>query len=162
MEKNLSEIKVIFSDVDGTLTDGRLYYTEAGETMKVFHVKDGHGIKAWQAKKNTFGVITARNSPVITTRMKELGVENILTGSKDKRTEIENWLKTAGLEWKHLAYIGDDLNDLPLLEAAGFSAAPSDAALDILEKVDYVCDSEGGHGAVREFIDFLLENDTSL
>lgn len=151
-------IKVIFSDVDGTLTDGQLYYSLAGETMKTFNVKDGSGIKNWLANGFEFGVISARSSEIVSVRMKELDVQHVIMGAKDKKNILENWLASRGYSWENLAYIGDDSNDLPVIKLAGFSAAPADAVKEILDSVDYRCQTPGGRGAVREFIDFLLDN----
>jgi 3-deoxy-D-manno-octulosonate 8-phosphate phosphatase (KDO 8-P phosphatase) len=151
-------IKVLFSDIDGTLTDGRLYYGPNGEALKVFHVKDGAGIKNWMSKKYDFGVISARSSEIISVRMKELNVSHVITGAVDKKSTMENWLKLHGYDWKDLGYIGDDTNDLPIIELAGFTAAPADAVSTVLQAVDYRCQTPGGKGALREFIDFLLDN----
>jgi len=150
-------LKVLFSDIDGTLTDGRLYYGPGGEALKVFHVKDGAGIKNWMARGFDFGVISARSSGIIAVRMKELGVEHVITGAGDKKSILEKWLKDHNYTFENLAYIGDDINDVCILEIAGFSAAPADAVAEALAIVDYRCQTPGGLGAVRELVDFLLD-----
>ncbi|MES0490429.1 MAG: hypothetical protein ABUK01_10580 [Leptospirales bacterium] len=149
-------IEVIFCDVDGTLTDGRLYYSENGETMKVFHVKDGHGIKNWQKMGKKFCVITARSSNIILKRMDELGVSEVKMGSKNKVADISKWLEKNEYTWNQVAYIGDDINDLGPMHKASFAAAPADAVRDVRESVEYVCNTPGGLGCVREMIDLLL------
>ncbi|MDH4262959.1 MAG: HAD-IIIA family hydrolase [Spirochaetia bacterium] len=151
-------LKVLFSDIDGTLTDGRLYYGINGEVMKTFHVKDGAGIKNWMSKGFEFGVISARSSEIISVRMKELNVTEIITGAGNKESILEDWLKLHGYTWENLCYIGDDINDLPVIKRAGFSAAPADAISVVLQAVNFCCETPGGMGAVREFIDFLLDD----
>ena len=150
------QIKVLFSDVDGTLTDGRLYYSQDGETMKVFHVHDGYGIKHWVSLGNAFGVISARDSKPLRSRLKELGIDTFALKIDNKLAWMENWLAENNYEWKNLAYIGDDITDLPLLKKCGFSAAPNDAVNEVRESVHYLCHQRGGNGAVRELIERLL------
>lgn len=152
------EIKVIFSDIDGTLTDGQLYYGPDGESIKVYNVKDGAGIKLWMAKGLEFGVITARSSAINAVRMGELGVKHVIIGAEDKSAILENWLSEHSLLWKNIAYIGDDINDIGVIEKAAISAAPADAHPKVVKKVAYCCKKGGGKGALREFIDFLLED----
>ncbi len=152
------KIEVLFSDIDGTLTDGRLYYGKNGEELKVFHVKDGEGIKRWMNHGLIFGVTSARQSKIIEVRMKELGVEHVALNRGDKVSFLEEWLSANGQSWESLAYIGDDLNDMPVIEKCGLSAAPHDAANEVLNAVDYRCHRNGGTGAVREWIDYLLKN----
>ena len=151
------KIKVIFSDIDGTLTDGRLYYGPGGEALKVFHVKDGLAIKRWMNSGRRFGVISARSSEINRVRMRELGVEDIILGSEEKQVLLDEWLKREGYSWEELGYIGDDLNDLPVIRRAGASAAPFDAAKEVVEAVGFHCISPGGQGAFREWVDFLLD-----
>ena len=151
------KIKVIFSDVDGTLTDGRLHYNINGEVIKSFHVKDGAGIKNWMLTGNEFGVISARSSEIVSIRMKELNVTHVIMEADDKKTILGDWLRGRDYSWENLGYIGDDINDLAVIKAAGFSAAPADATEIVRQSVQYCCKSCGGMGAVREFIDFLLD-----
>jgi len=152
---NYQNIEVIFSDVDGTLTDGRLYYSENGETLKVFHVKDGHGIKSWQKTGKKFCVITARSSNIVLKRMKELGVTEVKMGSTDKVADISEWLEKNGYSWDQVAYIGDDINDLGPMKKACFAAAPADAVSEVQKSVEYICKTSGGLGCVREMIDLF-------
>ncbi|MDH4201177.1 MAG: hypothetical protein OEV66_12505 [Spirochaetia bacterium] len=153
-----NQIKVLFSDIDGTMTDGQLYYGEHGEALKVFNVKDGAGIKRWISAGNEFGVISARSSQIIITRMNELGVKHVITGAADKNLAMNLWLSENQYSWENLAYIGDDMNDLMVISKAAVSAAPSDAAALIISSVQYHCMNSGGRGALREFIDFLLDS----
>lgn len=154
----MNQIKVLFSDVDGTLTDGQLFYNEQGEALKVFHVKDGAGIKRWISAGFEFGIISARSSKIISTRMQELGVKHIITGVEDKKSSLDTWLRNHHLTWENLAYIGDDINDSAVLSRSAISAAPADAVNSIALQVKYLCKNSGGRGALREFIDFLLDS----
>ena len=155
---NHKQLKVLFSDVDGTLTDGNLLYGLQGEVLKIFHVKDGVGIKSWMNHGYDFGIISARSSEIVQTRMKELNVSHVLLGAENKEHIMNQWLRDHNYTWKNLAYIGDDVNDLPVLKLAGFSAAPADAITEVLQIVNYPCSTPGGKGAVREIIDFLLDS----
>jgi 3-deoxy-D-manno-octulosonate 8-phosphate phosphatase (KDO 8-P phosphatase) len=154
----IEKIKVLFSDIDGTLTDGRLYYGEQGEVLKVFNVKDGAGIKQWISAGFEFGVISARSSKIISVRMNELGVKHIITGVEDKKFALDTWLKQNNFTWENLAYIGDDLNDLAVLTCSGISAAPLNAVRSVFNQAQYQCVNAGGAAALREFIDFLLDS----
>ena len=157
---NIKNIKVLFTDVDGTLTDGRLYYTESGETTKVFHVKDGQGIKTWMRAGKKLVVISGRSSPIINTRMQEMSVNNndIILKCDDKIKAIEQWMSKNSLSWDQAAYIGDDVNDLDAMVKAQICAAPADAIAEVYNAAAYKCKTNGGLGAVREFIDYLLKN----
>ena len=150
------KIKALFTDVDGTLTDGRLYYGDDGEALKVFNVHDGKGMRLWVESGRLLGVISAKDGAPLRTRLKELAVEHFALKVEDKIGWMEKWLQEQGLQWEQLAYIGDDLNDLPLLQKAGFSACPADAVPAIREVVDFVCSKAGGQGAVRELVEKLL------
>ena len=154
--KDFKKIKVIFSDVDGTLTDGRLYYDLSGEVMKVFHSHDGHGIKLWQSAGKKFGIITSRDSSYIEVRALELQVDAWAVGISKKLEWIERWLNENQLGFENLAYIGDDTNDLEVLKKAHVSASPRNAVAEVKKNSDFHCKRSGGEGAVREFIDYLL------
>ncbi|MBK9152851.1 MAG: HAD hydrolase family protein [Chloracidobacterium sp.] len=144
-------------DCDGVLTDGRLYFTEAGEAMKVFHVRDGQGLSLWHKAGFRSGIITGRGSKsILKLRCDELGIEFLKTLSVNKEKDLERILAEAGVTADETAYIGDDIGDLNVLKAVGFSAAPSDAHPSIHSVVDYVTSAPGGFGAVREVIDVLL------
>lgn len=144
-------------DCDGVLTDGRLYFTEAGEAMKVFHVRDGQGISLWHKAGFQSGIITARASDaILQKRMDELGVAYLRTRTANKLAEVTNICKEVGVTLDDVAFIGDDVGDLEVLKAVGYSAAPSDAHSSVREVVDHLTEARGGHGAVREIIDLLL------
>ena len=149
-------IKVAFFDVDGVLTDGGLYMSEHGETLKRFNTLDGHGLKLLQKVGITPAVITGRDSPALRARLGALGIAHAHYGTEDKRPAAEATLRTLGLDWAQAAAIGDDWPDLPVMRRAAFSCAPSTAHAEARAAAHYVTALGGGHGAAREFCDALL------
>lgn len=149
-------IKVAFFDVDGVLTDGGLYMSEHGETLKRFNTLDGHGLKLLQKVGITPAVITGRDSPALRARLGALGIAHAHYGTEDKRPAAEATLRTLGLDWAQAAAIGDDWPDLPVMRRAAFSCAPSTAHAEAKAAAHYVTTLGGGHGAAREFCDALL------
>lgn len=150
------QIQLAVFDVDGVFTDGRLYYGTQGEALKVFHVQDGHGIKALLAAGIEIAVISGRSSPLVSTRMSELGVPHVYQGCSDKLPFFNALLKQLELEPRQALCLGDDLPDLPLLQAAGLACAPADAHPDIRAAAHWVTPRGGGAGAVRDVCDLLL------
>jgi 3-deoxy-D-manno-octulosonate 8-phosphate phosphatase (KDO 8-P phosphatase) len=149
-------IKLVFFDVDGVLTDGGLYFTEHGETMKRFHTLDGHGIKLLQRAGITPAVITGRDSPALRLRLKALGVDHARFGTEDKRPAAEAMLADLGLDWAQTAAMGDDWPDLPVLRRCALACVPPGAQTEVLAVAHHVTRAAGGHGAVRECCDLLL------
>ena len=156
MEKKLATIKLLLLDVDGVLTDGRIIYDNEGNEMKSFDVKDGHGMKMLQRAGIKIGIITGRSSAVVQRRAEELGLDALFQGALTKLEPYGEILKEFGLTDDQVAYVGDDLVDLPILRRVGFSATVADAVPDLFPLVDYVCKRPGGRGAVREICDMLL------
>lgn len=150
------EVKLLVLDVDGVLTDGGLYYGPEGEALKRFDVKDGHGIVLCRDTGLPSAILTARTSKAVEVRARELRIAYVLQGERDKKAGLEKLLAQCGLSPRELAYIGDDVNDLPVLSRVGFAAAPADARPEVKEHVHYVCENRGGHGAVRELCELLL------
>lgn len=150
-------VRVVFFDVDGVLTDGGLFYSEAGETLKRFHTLDGHGLKLLQRVGITPAVITGRDSAPLRKRLQALGVTHAVFGTEDKLPAAEKLLATLGLEWTQAAAMGDDWPDLPLLAHAAFSAAPPHAHAEVRARAMHVTQAAGGAGAVRELCDLLLQ-----
>ena len=150
------KIKLFLMDVDGVLTDGRLYYTERGEEIKVFDVRDGLGIKLLQRSGIEVGVISGRSSKALLKRLEELGIEEVHTGKNDKREVLEKILKEKNLKAEEVAYVGDDYLDVPVLKVVGFPATVKDAPPLVKRHALYVSKREGGRGAVREIAEFLL------
>lgn len=149
-------VRVAFFDVDGVLTDGGLYFTARGETIKRFHVLDGYGIGLLRASGIVPVVITGRDSKPLRVRLAALGIDEVFCGVKDKARVAEARLQALQLAWDQAAVIGDDWPDLPLMRRCRFSAAPPDAHEEVLSVVDFVTTRRGGHGAAREFCDLLL------
>ena len=157
-EEKAARVRLFLVDVDGVLTDGGIVHGSDGVETKRFHVRDGHGIKMLQRGGVRVGIITGRTSEVVDIRARELGVWIVRQGAYDKVAAWREILADTGVPAEETAYVGDDIVDLPLLRAVGFSAAPSDAEPYILEAVHFVSSRPGGHGAVREIVDFLLRS----
>jgi len=157
MENKLRDIQLVLMDVDGVMTDGRIIYDANGVETKLFNVKDGHGIKMLQRYGIQVGIITGRTSAVVDLRARELGIEILYQGALKKLESYEEIKSTTGLRDHQIAYMGDDVIDVPVLRRVGFSAAPCDALPDVLSLVDYVASCGGGRGAVRELCDLVLK-----
>ena len=149
-------VRVAFFDVDGVLTDGGLYFSEAGETLKRFNTLDGHGLKLLQRAGITPAVVTGRDSPALRARLKALNVVHVRYGTEDKRPAAEEIMKELGLGWEQAAHMGDDWPDLPVMTRCAFACAPANAQADVSARAHYVTKALGGHGAAREFCDLLL------
>ena len=150
-------IKVFFIDVDGVMTDGSLYYGVDGEAIKKFNSLDGHGIKLLQLSGIEPVIITGRDSIPLRNRISELKIKKSFYGVEDKLIVADHCLKSLGLTWAQAAAIGDDWPDLPILLKANISFAPPQAHKEILTRVNYVCHTDSGGGAVREACDLLIE-----
>jgi 3-deoxy-D-manno-octulosonate 8-phosphate phosphatase (KDO 8-P phosphatase) len=149
-------IRLLVLDVDGVLTDGRLYYGPRGEALKVFHVHDGHGIARLQRAGVAVAVISGRRSPMVSTRCRELGVRHVFQGVSEKLPVLERLLKRLKITAAECACVGDDLPDLPLMERAGLSFAVADAVAAVRARADRTTRARGGRGAVREVCELLL------
>ena len=150
-------------DVDGTLTDGKIYMGQSGELFKRFDIKDGYAISILLKEHDIIpAIITGRHSDIVMNRCKELGITEIYQGCKDKRSKLLELAEKYHLEIdeagiiRGCSYIGDDLIDLPCMMMAEYGACPSDSVCEIKDHADYICQSKGGDGAVREFIEWLL------
>jgi 3-deoxy-D-manno-octulosonate 8-phosphate phosphatase (KDO 8-P phosphatase) len=151
-----AEIALLVLDVDGVLTDGRLWYGPDGEQLKAFDVRDGHGIKQLVAAGVGVAVISGRRSPAVTARMRELGVGNVAQGVGDKARALAELLKRTAIDARRVACLVDDTPDLGLMAAVGLPAAVADAHPEVLAAAGHVTRAPGGRGAVREFCDWLL------
>lgn len=152
-----TEIRLLVLDVDGVLTDGRVWYSQQGEAMKTFSLRDGHGLALVRQHGVEVGIITGEENGFVTSRAAKLGIERIAMGRREKLEVLDAWREELGLEWEQIAYMGDDLPDLPCLQAVGLSGCPRDAEPEIRRSVDCITEARGGHGAVREFVNFLLD-----
>jgi 3-deoxy-D-manno-octulosonate 8-phosphate phosphatase (KDO 8-P phosphatase) len=151
-----SQVALVVLDVDGVLTDGRLWYGPDGESLKVFDVRDGHGIKNLIAAGIGVAVISGRRSGAVTARMRELGVSDVAQGVKDKARALAELLKRNAIEAKRVACLVDDTPDLGLMAAVGLPAAVADAHPEVIAAAQHVTRARGGRGAVREFCDWLV------
>ena len=155
-------IKFLIMDVDGTMTDGTIFISETGETFKAFNVKDGYGIAVILKSKGIIPVVmTGRRSKILENRCKEIGIEEIHQGVKDKFEYMKNFIALKKIKPEEVAYIGDDLNDFKCMEylctSKGTTGCPEDAVPAIQEVSTFISTKEGGKGAVREFIEFLTK-----
>ena len=152
-----SDIKFLGLDVDGTLTDGGMYYTESGEEFKRFDTKDGRGIIELQKRGVKVGLLSSGfKTKIIEGRSKTLSLEKFYVGTDPKIDILQQWGKDMAIDMKEVAYIGDDINDRDIINAVGFSACPADAMPSIKKIVDVVLTNKGGYGCVREFIEEYL------
>ena len=147
---------MIVLDVDGCLTDGRIVYGESGEEIKAFNVKDGLAIKGWMRLGYEVAIITGRRSGIVKRRAEELGILHLYQGVKDKEKRLKMLCSDLGVALEEVATIGDDLNDLRMLQRSGISFAPADASAYITATVDRVLARKGGDAAVREMIEELI------
>lgn len=164
-EQNLNEdilvrarkIKLLLMDCDGVLTDGRLYYTESGEAMKVFSARDGQGLVSWHKAGFRSGIISGRDAKnILERRATELGIHYIKACSLDKAKDFEDILQDAKVTSEEVAYIGDDIGDICLMKKVGLPIAVADAVSEVFPYVIYRTENKGGFGAVREVTDLLL------
>jgi 3-deoxy-D-manno-octulosonate 8-phosphate phosphatase (KDO 8-P phosphatase) len=150
-------LKAAIFDVDGVLTDGRIYIGEQGEAFKAFSTLDGHGLKLLDQGGITPIIITGRDSPAVRRRVADLGLRHAVYGAKDKLAVAQPLLDQLGLQWAQVAAMGDDWPDLPLLTRAGFACAPAQAHAEVKAVAHYVTTAAGGHGAARECCDLMLQ-----
>lgn len=160
--KDLEKIKLIAIDVDGTLTDGTIYINEIGEEIKGFNVKDGTGIVLAKLAGIIPVIISGKKSKAVENRVKVLGIEEYYEGIHDKRKVMEEMIEKYNLNWENCSFIGDDIVDIEVIKLVGFSASPRDAHPSVKNHVDFVSNFEGGRGAVREIIDFILKKQNRL
>jgi YrbI family 3-deoxy-D-manno-octulosonate 8-phosphate phosphatase len=157
LNKKLEKIKLLVMDVDGTLTDGSMYYGEKGEELKRFFVKDGMGIVLLKKAGIKTAILTSESSKISISRAQKLEIDYVLTGSNNKSQALENLAKELSLELNEIAFAGDDVNDLHAINVAGFSGCPADSADIILENVDFISKYDGGRGAIREISEIILK-----
>lgn len=157
-----AKIKLLICDVDGVLTDGHLYLGDTSEILKTFHIHDGLGIKLVQQTGIVVAIITSRESPIVYQRMQSLGVQHIYQHQIDKMPAYENLLSTLQLTDEQVAYVGDDLPDLPLIQRAGLGIAVANANAFVSHHATWQTRTPGGHGAVREICELLMQAQNTL
>lgn len=151
---SLQEIRLILLDVDGTLTDGGMYFTENGDQMKKYNTKDGMAIKNNRRENLSFGIIShGHKLNVVKDRASLLGIEHVYVGQESKINILDQWCEQLGITPKQVAYIGDDINDLEIMAKVGVSACPADAVYAVKKEADIILKKNGGAGCVREFMD---------
>lgn len=155
--KKIKNLKLIIMDVDGVLTDGGMYCFEDGSIAEKFNTRDGMGVELWRNAGFKTMLVSGKDLNLIKNRAKRMGIDYILLGKRDKYIAVKEVLGKEGIKLEESAYIGDDINDLPLLRKVGFSASVADGIEDVKKEVDYITKRRGGEGAVREFIDYLLK-----
>lgn len=151
-----ANIKLVAFDIDGVMTDGGLHYTDDGHELKTFNVQDGLGVVLLRRAGIKVAIITGRTSNVVSCRAKDLGVEHVFHGVGDKGAVSGQLLEQLGLQWSELAFMGDDLIDLPAMTRCGLAIAPANARQIVKERAHMVTEAGGGKGAVREAIEFIL------
>jgi len=153
---SLSKIRLLVLDVDGVLTDGRLYFGPKGEALKVFHVRDGHGIKLLMGNGVRVAAISGRRATAVTARMRELGVDTVVQGCNDKVAALQTVAGALNIPLKECACLVDDTPDMPLMSSVGFAGAVADAHPLVIRAAHWVSAAPGGQGAVRELCDAIL------
>ena len=150
-------VRLVIFDVDGVLTDGKLWYGPGGEELKAFHAFDGHGVHLLRMARLDTGIISGRESQAVAKRAKELGIRHVVQGADNKLKAFERMLRQLKLQRAAAAYMGDDVVDLPVLTRCGFACAPHEAPEDVRRRVHYIASAPAGHGAAREVCEFILE-----
>lgn len=154
---NFKDIKLLVTDVDGVMTDGGMYFTSNGDEMKRFNAKDGVAINMCRDRGIESGIIShGHHAGIVETRASVLGITRVYVGKEPKIDVLSNWVDAMGINMNQVAYIGDDLNDIPVMQAVGVSACPSDGSKAVKRIADIVLETNGGHGCIREFVEEYL------
>jgi 3-deoxy-D-manno-octulosonate 8-phosphate phosphatase (KDO 8-P phosphatase) len=157
LEDKAKKIKLLLLDVDGVLTDNRLIYGDDGQEYKAFYTRDGHAMVLIQKSGIDIGIITGRKSDLVTKRMQDLKVKHVYQGVPDKLPTFEALMDKLNIQLDQVAYMGDDILDLPILRRVGLSSCPKDSDPEVLNRVDYVSEFNGGRGAVRDLCEFIMK-----
>lgn len=157
VEKKARSIKLLLLDVDGVMTDGRVIFADSGEEIKAFDVKDGHAMKMLMRTGVEIALLTGRNSKVVMHRARDLDIDMVYQGAKDKLPVFEGLMREKGLKGEDICYVGDDLVDMPVMRRVGLSVSVADACEDLRRCVDFVTEKPGGRGAVREVCELILK-----
>ena len=154
---NKNNIKLVATDIDGVWTDAKMHYTEEGDYIKSFSTYDGMGVQLLRENNIDTAIITSEDSNIVLQRAKKLKIKNVTIGEKNKLERIKKICSDKKIDLSEVAYIGDDINDIEILKAVGFSALTSNSPIKEKIRVDYITTRKGGDGAFREFVDFILE-----
>jgi 3-deoxy-D-manno-octulosonate 8-phosphate phosphatase (KDO 8-P phosphatase) len=158
LAERCARIEFLLLDVDGVLTDGGIIYDDDGRELKQFHVRDGSALKYWQLAGKRAGILTGRSSKVVEVRAKELGIEPVIQGATHKLTAYRDVIASLGVQVQQVAFVGDDLPDIPVLRDCGLAIAVADACPEVIAEGHFVTRAPGGRGAVREAIEFILRS----
>lgn len=153
----LKKIKLLVTDVDGVLTDAGMYYSEDGIELKKFSTRDGMGMVLLRNAGFKLAIVTSENTKIVAMRAQKLEIDDLYQGAMNKVEALEDLLEKYSLRWDEIAYIGDDINDMPVLERVGFAVTPADGAIWNKKAAHYVTKNKGGEGCVREVCDLLLQ-----
>lgn len=156
--ERLQAIRAVFLDVDGVMTDGGLFYNEKGESLKRFHVHDGQGIQSLRNQGLIVGIISGRSHPAVSQRAQELGIDPVFQGIHNKLSCLQDWAQAANIRFSEIAFMGDDLADLPVLQSVGFAAGVPNAVKQVQQVSHWISERAGGHGAVRCLADLFKEH----
>ncbi|MGQ5522478.1 3-deoxy-manno-octulosonate-8-phosphatase KdsC [Chitinimonas sp. PSY-7] len=162
MLERAQTVRLMIFDVDGVMTDGSLYYTDAGEEMKAFNSLDGHGLKMLKQSGVQLAIITGRQSKLVEHRARNLGIDHLIQGAHDKRASFEALLDKLGFTADQCGYMGDDVIDLPVMRRAHFAIAVPDSPTVVRQHAHYVTGARGGHGAVREACEVIMQAQGTL
>lgn len=169
MQKNLAlaqqkaqHIKLLTLDVDGVMTDGRLFFSEQGEIFKTFNILDGLGIKLLRATGVEVAIITGRKSAALSRRTEDLGIVHVWQGREDKLTALKELMAGFSVDYTEIAHLGDDLPDLPVMQTVGLGVAVANAYPFVAQQADWITTARGGEGAVREACDFIMNAQDTL
>jgi len=157
LTEKLKKIKLVAMDVDGTMTDGKVYYSKNGEELKIFSIRDGMGIELLRKAGIEPMIITSETSEIVTARANKLKIQHVIQGSRNKKKDLEDFALSNNYELNSIGYIGDDVNDIQVMKICGVSACPKNSNEFVIEIVNYVCKEKSGNGAVREFIELILK-----
>jgi YrbI family 3-deoxy-D-manno-octulosonate 8-phosphate phosphatase len=158
LTNKLKKVKMLAMDVDGTLTDAGMYYSNSGESFKRFYTRDGMGIDLLHRNGFLTAIITQENTEIVIARTKKLKISKVVLGSMNKEHDLRNIAEEFNLDLEEIAYIGDDINDISAMKIAGVAVAPNDCSHSVMEYVDFRTKANGGNGAVRELCELILQS----
>ena len=153
----MKDIKILVLDVDGTLTDGKIYVDDKDNSFKAFNVKDGFALVNWLKLGGEVAILTGKKSNIVERIAKELGIKYVIQGSKNKTQDLKKLLDELDITFENTAYMGDDLNDIGVMKKVGLTACPKDSVAEVLEICDFISTKNGGDAAVREFLEFIMK-----
>lgn len=158
LRSKLARTEMLILDVDGVLTDGRLFYGSGGIEIKAFHVHDGYGLKKIQQEGISVAIVSGRESDIVEKRADELGIRFLFQNIAEKKEVLQELCQRSGIEPQHMAHVGDDLPDIELFKSVGLGIAVADALFEVRKSADLITKAKGGEGAVREVCELLLKS----